>query len=264
MTSGPHGREPRRWLLVVALVVVAGLTVVFFATERSDEPASAPPLGPTTCGTTTDPPEGATASQVTSNGVVYNVYTFDAGGSLTPTQSVTADYAVGGDGGSESGQPIALAAGTTYQVVPGVGIRDGAAADGGVGGTRAVVVRWPRFCLNISQPTSPQLVGTLLSWAAPAYIPSGQSVASYTVIVRNLADDVAGKVYGRSSSGTETSVDISGASASQCTAANPSGWTCSEGIDLHSGQTYEFRVFANSLDSGPVGQLTEPLAFLVQ
>ncbi len=242
MTTAPHERTPRLWPLVVALVAVVLLAGVFFASEAATDRPASPPLGPTACVTTEDPPIGGTATQVTENGVVYNLYTFTGNGVLTPTNSVTYHYELIDGSGEFAG---------TAQATAGVEI----AAD-------TVRIRWPRFCQNISQPTAPSLTGSTFSWAPPAFVPSGQSIASYTVIYKETADDGAGHVYAISSSGQPRSINLDGTTTEQCTTQNLAGWTCDLGIDLVSGRTYEFRVFARPSSGVPAGQLTPAFAVL--
>ena len=246
MPSAPNRPESKRWTLVVALVIVVSLAGWLFATERPAPGAPDAGIGPQVCLTTQDPPAGANLAQVTEDGVVYNVYTFDGVGALTPTVSVTYEFEHIDDavtGGGFSG---------TAQATAGVEI----AAD-------RVRIRWPRFCQNISQPTGPSLVGSTLSWSDPAFIPSGQSVASYTVIYKKASDESAGSVYASSTDPTSTSIDLSGTTTSSCESANPSGWTCSQGIDLASGVEYQFQVFARSSSGDRVGQLTPEFSFPV-
>lgn len=246
MTTAPHDRAPKLWPLVVALLAVVVLAGVFFATEASTDAPAAPPLGPTACVTTIDPPTGGTASQVTEDGVVYNVYTFAGAGALTPTVSVAYEYE-----NLDDAATVGEFAGTA-QATAGVEI----AAD-------KVRIRWPRFCQNISQPTGPSLAGSTFSWSPPAFIPTGQSVASYTVIYKVATDDSLGRVYASSTDSTALSIDLSGTTTTACAAANPSGWNCSGGIDLADGVAYEFQVFGRSSTGTGVGQLTPGFALFV-
>lgn len=237
MTTAPQGRERKRWPLAVALVIVVLLAGLLFMSERTADPPTPPIAGPTICATTPDPPVGGTVSQVTENGVVYNVYTFTSDGTLTPTNSVTADV---GD------TTVELPAGTDYEV----------AIEADSGSAR---IRWPRFCENISQPTAPTLVPPTFSWGAPAYL-AGQEVASYTVTYQ-LSGDAASavSVYARGS--TAFRIDVTGATADECGALNPE-WTCVLGSGpLESGRSYEFRAFAVSSTPGRVGQLTPEFVY---
>jgi hypothetical protein len=129
---------------------------------------------------------------------------------------------------------------------------------GGAGGSGIVIIRYPRFCLNPSPPTGVAFANPTMSWGAPVYVPASQTVTSYTVTYRQSGDTSSGNIYARGSSAT--SLNITGTDQAACTSNNP-GWTCASGIDLQSGETYEFRVFARTASS--LGQMTAAVSYSV-
>lgn len=130
---------------------------------------------------------------------------------------------------------------------------------GGAGGRGVIIIRWRKFGGGASPPTSAALNGATLSWAAPTYVPPGQTLASYAVQYRLASrTGVQGwAIYARG--GTGTSLTIAN-DAQGCTSANP-GWTCSllDGA-LVSGQSYSFRVFARTATS--LGQASATFTYV--
>ncbi|MHB8794625.1 MAG: glycine-rich domain-containing protein [Candidatus Nanopelagicales bacterium] len=178
------------------------------------------------------------------------------GGSAITTRG---EGAVGG-GGAGGQDPAVSRAGTAGTPNTGGGGGAGYRSAGANGGSGVVKVRYRKYCLNPSAPTSPSLVSPTFSWAAPAFVPPSQAVASYTVTYRDTASlTSSGSIYARGSSAT--SLDITGVDVSACTSRNP-GWTCVlGGGDLVSGRTYEFRVFARTAST--LGQMTNALSHVV-
>ena len=134
----------------------------------------------------------------------------------------------------------------------GAGASTTTSRNGGVGGTGVVVIRYPRYCLTPSPPTSAALSGGgSFTWAAPVYVPASQTVTSYTVVYTGNGQTSWG-IYARGSA--TASMDVSAMTIAACGVANP-GRTCllANG-DLVSGQTYQFRVFARTASS--IGQMT--------
>ncbi|MDO8309684.1 MAG: fibronectin type III domain-containing protein [Actinomycetota bacterium] len=168
----------------------------------------------------------------------------------------------GGTGGGGAGgqDPAASRAGTAGTANTGGGGGAGYRSAGGDGGSGVVKVRYRKYCLNPSAPTSPSLVSPTVSWSAPVFVPPAQAIASYTVTYKNTTNAASsGAVYARGSAAT--SLDITGLTAAACTSNNP-GWTCVLGDgNLVSGQTYEFRVFARTATT--LGQMTTALNYVV-
>lgn len=233
-----------------------------------------------TSGTTTNPSGGGGGGQgaIGTNATLANGGAGGAGlPSLITGTSVTragggggGGNATGGAGANGGGAGGTSAARTGGTATANTGSGGGGAGNGtvnsnqsgGAGGSGIVIIRYPRYCLNISPPTSVSFSSPTMSWAAPLYLPSGQTVASYTVAYRRSTDTTAGNIYARSTSGTSLSINVTGVSQGACNTNNPSGWTCNAGITLTSGETYEFRVFAKS-STGTFGQQAAAITYAV-
>lgn len=155
-----------------------------------------------------------------------------------------------GNGGGGNGSTNGVAtAGSANRGGGGGGARSSTTTTraGGAGGTGVVIIRYPRYCLNPSQPTSVSFSSPTLSWGAPVYTPAAQTITSYTITYKQAGDTTSGQIYARGSSAT--SANISGVDVAACASNNP-GWTCVlGGGDLLSGQTYQFSVFARTATS---------------
>lgn len=165
-----------------------------------------------------------------------------------------------GGGGAGGRDPAAFRSGTPGTANTGGGGGAGYRNAGGNGGTGVVKVRYRKFCLNPSAPTSAALNAPTLSWAAPAYVPPSQAITSYTVTYKPVSNVTSsGSIYARGSAAT--TIDITGTTVGACTSGNP-GWTCVLGDgDLESGETYEFRVLARTAST--LGQMTSTFSYLV-
>ncbi|MDO8309904.1 MAG: fibronectin type III domain-containing protein, partial [Actinomycetota bacterium] len=208
---------------------------------------------------------GASAASVggaggggTTNSITGSSVTYGGGGG---GGGATAGSAGGAGGaGATNGNGTA---GTTNRGGGGGGARStSASVTGGLGGSGVVIIRYPKFCGVPSAPTSVSFSSPTMSWGAPAFVPSGQSVTSYTVTYKNQADgngSTGWGIYARGSAAT--SINVTGKTISDCT-TNNSGWTCVlTNSNLVSGQTYVFRVFARTAStlgrSAPIPTATQ-------
>lgn len=182
------------------------------------------------------------------------------GGGATPG-------AGGGAGGAGSVNGTATA-GTTNRGGGGggAGATNNTTRTGGAGGSGIVVIRYPRYCLNPSPPTSAAMTGGgAFSWGAPVYVPASQSVTSYTVVYQ-LANTTcnlsACGIYARGAA--TLNMNVSGKTIGDCQVNNPLGTHPSRVCllangPLVSGQTYFFRVFARTASS--LGQMTASFSY---
>ena len=208
-----------------------------------------------TAGTSATGGNGGAGLTTTDFGVSAS-FAGGGGGSAITTRG---EGGVGG-GGAGGRDPLASRPGTGGTANTGGGGGAGYRAAGGVGGSGVIKLRYRKYCLNPSTPTSASLVSPTLSWAAPVFVPPSQTITSYTVTY-TLASNAtsSGSIYARGS--TSTSLDVTGSTEGACTTNNP-GWTCVLGAgDLVSGETYEFRVFARTATT--LGQMTSALTYVV-
>jgi hypothetical protein len=132
---------------------------------------------------------------------------------------------------------------------------------GGAGGTGIVIIRYPRYCLQPSPPTSAALVPPTLSWGAPLYVPSAGPVTSYTVMYM-VTGTTGMNIYARRTSGTATSINITGLTGTACNTLNSgAGWNCLLGETFTTGQTVQFRVFARTATA--LGQMTATFNYVI-
>jgi hypothetical protein len=190
-----------------------------------------------------------------SSSITGSAQTYGGGGGGGGT---TAGAGNGGGGnGSTNGNATA---GSANRGGGGGGARSSTTTSrtGGAGGTGVVIIRYPRFCLNPSPPTSVAFANPTMSWGAPVYVPASQTVTSYTITYRQSGDTSSGNIYARGSSAT--SLNITGVDQAACSSNNP-GWTCDASINLVSGESYEFRVFARTASS--LGQMSGTVPYTV-
>jgi hypothetical protein len=171
-------------------------------------------------------------------------------------------FGAGGTGGGGRGGNNGNRPGVAGTVNTGGGGGAGYLGNGGAGGSGVVIVRYRKFCLNPSPPTSPALSAPTLSWAAPAYVPPSQTVTSFTVTYQAANDTCNASACGIYARGSlSTSVNVTGTTPAACL-TNNSGWTCPmTNGDLVSGQTYYFRVYARTATT--FGQSTAAFAYTV-
>ncbi len=217
--------------------------------------------GPGSAGTAATSAQGGGGGTGTTSSFTNASVTYGGGGGGGAATNVGAGGSSnGGSGGAGTNAGVA---GVANRGGGGGGGGNGTAnKNGGLGGTGLVIIRYPRYCVNASPPTSVAFSSPTMSWAAPAYLPSGQTVASYTVTYRVSTDTTAGNIYARSTSGSILSLNVTGVAQGACTTNNPSGWTCNAGVTLTSGKTYEFRVFAKS-STGTLGQQAAAITYTV-
>jgi hypothetical protein len=190
-----------------------------------------------------------------SSSITGSAQTFGGGGG-----GGGATAGAGADGGGNGTTSTVGTSGAANRGGGGGGARSTTTSvlNGGAGGTGVVVIRYPRFCLNPSPPTSVAFANPTMSWGAPVYVPASQAVTSYTITYRQSGDTTSGNIYARGS--TATSLNITGTSTAACASNNP-GWTCGSGISLESGETYEFSVFARTASS--LGQMGPAVTYSV-
>jgi hypothetical protein len=197
----------------------------------------------------------------TGNGVSVSASGVGGNGGAGTANSISGaslTYAAGGGGGGRStaGLGVSGVSGngglSTANGVAAPANRGGstnATRTGGAGGSGVVIVR---YLTNAGCPTAPQtptFLNPTFSWTAPATIPSGQTISSYTVVYKRASDTTYGNIYARRTSGTATSLNIVGTSNAACTTNNPTGWACVS-VDLQSGTQYQFKVFARTSTNG--------------
>ena len=164
------------------------------------------------------------------------------GGSRATTSGGGAGGATGGGAG---GHTLSTAGGNATTAGSGGGGGIGA-GKGGDGATGIVLIRYRANGTCPNAPVASMGTPPTLTWAAPTYVPTNQSVASYTVVYREASrsgpDGWA--VYAKDS--TATSINVSHRTLIGCTAGNPL-WTCSlTSGDLQAGTSYNFRVYAKT------------------
>ena len=199
-----------------------------------------------------------------------------AGFTSTAFGSVLTTSVAGGGGGAR-GAAIGAAAGGSS--VGGTGANSttdnggdavaltGSGGGGGVGGGRgghgSAGIVLIRYVANGACPSAPtaSFSSPTLSWSAPTYVPTDQSIASYTVTYRLSTNTTSsGSIYARGSSAT--SINVTGLTSDDCLENNP-GWICALGAgDMVSGSTYSFRVFART-DDGALGAVSSSFNYAV-
>lgn len=187
-----------------------------------------------------------TANSTSGSSVTYG----GGGGGGAGTTGGSGGSGGGGSGGTSGALPGTAGTANTGGGGGGAGnstVNGETAKSGGAGGTGIVIIRYLKNagCPSIVQSLS--FTSPTLSWSAPATIPSGQTISSYTVVYRlsSRTGSDGWAIYARS--GTATSLNITGTTTATCGSNNASPWSCVLGDGaLVSGTTYSFSVFAKT------------------
>jgi hypothetical protein len=111
------------------------------------------------------------------------------------------------------------------------------------------------YAKNLGCPTAPataSLSAGVVSWTAPATVPAGQTLTSYTVLYRlsSRTGRDGWAIYARSTGVADLNLNITGTTSSACLTNNPTGWTCVVGDPIGAGTTFSFRVIARTNTGG--------------
>ncbi len=219
--------------------------------------------------------DGAAGAASPSNGVG------GAGGAGTASSitGTSLTYAAGGGGGGRTtggagvsgvsgagGLAIAGTAAPGNRGGGGGGAGNGTSGTkaGGNGGSGVVIISYAKNAGCFSAPQSPSFSNPTFSWTAPATTPTGQTVSSYTVMYKRSTDTTYGNIYARRVAGqTATSLNITGVDNAACATNNSALiWTCVS-VQLVSGQTYDFKVFARGSATSSFGRLSTAVQYTV-